>query len=327
MPEVLIILSCKQEEQPCAEVIEKVNKLSEKYGIRHVTLPLEYSASVKDASMIEIGPYILRGNPSLQQMEIALRAAIDRQKQVEEIHEKRNGRKLKSTYFFGSGKKIALWFNQHYLLIINLLMAAFIAVAFLAPIFMQVGWEKAAFGIYNINKVLCHQLAFRSFFLFGEQIVYPRALAKVNVPVTYEDLMGHTTIDIMEARNYVGDPTHGYKVALCQRDIAMYGSFLFFGVIFAIKNGKVRPIKWWLWILLGLIPIALDGGSQLLGLGFNVTWFPERESTPALRTITGTLFGILTAWYLFPLLAEAIHDKRKDLIKHRDIYSQLKKQE
>lgn len=327
MPDVLIILSCKQKEQPCAEVIEKVKKISKKYAIKYVQLPIEDSANVKEASIIEIGPYILRGNPSLQQMEIALKAAMDRQKQVEEIHEKRNGRKLKSKYFFGSGKKISLWFNQHYLLTINLLMAVFIAVAFLAPIFMQVGWERSAFGIYNFNKILCHQLAFRSFFLFGEQIVYPRALANVEVPLTYEEIIGHTAIDIMEARNYIGDPTHGYKVALCQRDIAMYGSFLFFGIIFSIRKEKVRTIKWWVWIFFGLFPIALDGGSQLLGLGFNVSWFPERESTPALRTITGILFGILTAWYLFPLLADAIHDKRKDLIKNREINSQLLKQE
>jgi hypothetical protein len=38
-----------------------------------------------------------------------------------------------------------------------------------------------------------------------------------------------------------------------------------------------------------------------------------RESTPLLRTISGSLFGFSTAWFSFPIIEEAMRETRKIL--------------
>jgi hypothetical protein len=40
---------------------------------------------------------------------------------------------------------------------------------------------------------------------------------------------------------------------------------------------------------------------------------PYRESTPLLRTITGFLFGFLTAWFGYPYVEESMSENRKYL--------------
>ena len=66
----------------------------------------------------------------------------------------------------------------------------------------------------------------------------------------------------------------------------------------------------WVWLLIAIAPIGLDGFSQLLSqppLGL----FPFRESTPTLRVLTGFLFGFFTAWFGYPLVEESMVDTRK----------------
>jgi uncharacterized membrane protein len=62
-----------------------------------------------------------------------------------------------------------------------------------------------------------------------------------------------------------------------------------------------------LWILLGLFPIGLDGGSQLLSY-LPFLHFPPRESTPLLRVLTGALFGIASAWFAYPYVQESMDE-------------------
>ena len=69
-------------------------------------------------------------------------------------------------------------------------------------------------------------------------------------------------------------------------------------------------LPWYLWILIGIIPIGLDGFSQLLSQP-PLELLPYRESTPFLRALTGALFGFMTAWFGYPLVAEAMEDARK----------------
>jgi uncharacterized membrane protein len=65
-----------------------------------------------------------------------------------------------------------------------------------------------------------------------------------------------------------------------------------------------------------MIPMGIDGVSQLPSLiTTNIAWLPIRESTPLLRTITGLLFGMTTAWFGFPLIEETMRDSRKALNK------------
>jgi uncharacterized membrane protein len=173
--------------------------------------------------------------------------------------------------------------------------------------------------------VLCHQLGYRSFFLFGEQIYYPRELASVEGVITYEEATGFDGEDMLTARQFLGDESLGYKIALCQRDVAIYGSILLFGIIFALTGNWIKPLPWYLWLLLGLVPIGLDGFSQLLGqsgLGI-LDWIPIRESTPLLRVMTGGLFGLSTAWFGYPYVMESVEETRKSLHIKQAIVRQI----
>jgi uncharacterized membrane protein len=99
------------------------------------------------------------------------------------------------------------------------------------------------------------------------------------------------------------EPTHswylfGQKMAYCQRDTAIYGAMLVGGLAYARRRGDGLPF--WAFGLLSL-PIALDGGAATLGL---------RDSTPLLRTLTGTLFGLAAAWFVYPLMDRALASLR-----------------
>ncbi len=202
--------------------------------------------------------------------------------------------------------KTASWLKKHYLGIINLALAIYVILPLMAPVLMKTGQSGAADVIYRLYKPLCHQLAYRSFFLFGEQTVYPRELAGVAGLKTYEEVTGNDGKDQMAAIAFRGNEQLGYKAALCQRDLAIYLSLLLFGLIFSLSGRRMKPFPWFAWILLALIPIGLDGFSQLISqmempaLG----WLSMRESTPFLRVITGAMFGWFTAWFGLPSIEE-----------------------
>jgi uncharacterized membrane protein len=93
----------------------------------------------------------------------------------------------------------------------------------------------------------------------------------------------------------------GYQVCLCTRCMAIYGSMLIAGLTLALfRSAQIRPLNWKFW-LLAMIPMALDGGTQLFG------W---RESNVFLRLLTGAIFGLGTAWFLFPQIEDAARDAR-----------------
>ena len=216
-----------------------------------------------------------------------------------------------------SGKtgKLSICFYQNYMWIICGLLFLFLFFAFLAPILMKMQLEAPAKLLYWAYDAFCHQLAFRSWLIFGEQTSYPRQLAGITGPLTYESITGDKNLNLFYARNFYGNPQAGFKVALCQRDIAIYGSLLVCGLIFQFSGRKAKPLPWWSWILFGLVPIGLDGISQFGGLEISfLSWLPVRESTPLLRTITGCAFGIGTAYFIFPLVEENMRESGKSNI-------------
>lgn len=82
----------------------------------------------------------------------------------------------------------------------------------------------------------------------------------------------------------------GYQLALCSRNLAIYGSLLGGSLLFRAARGRLRALTWPLW-LLTMAPMALDGFTQLFG------W---RESNWELRTVTGVIFGVGICWFLLP---------------------------
>ncbi len=189
------------------------------------------------------------------------------------------------------------------LIAVTLVLVMYLGLSFLAPVLMKYGHEAFAKLIYKAYRPACHQLAYRSFFLFGEQAVYPRALAKVKGLKTYEMITGAESEDFTFASEFLGNEDVGYKVALCQRDIALFSSILLFMLLYlflSLAKKKIKPLPWWLWIVLAIMPIGLDGFGQLISqlkLPF-LAWLPVRESTPFFRVLTGTLFGFFSAWFI-----------------------------
>ncbi|MCZ0937909.1 MAG: DUF2085 domain-containing protein [Caldilineaceae bacterium] len=179
---------------------------------------------------------------------------------------------------------------RHWLALFNALVALYLLLPFLAPMLARAGLTTPASLIYSVYSATCHQLPERSYFLFGEQPFY--SLTALETSGLGEDQ------GLFQRRAFRGNENTGYKIAVCQRDVAIYGSVVVAGLLFGMLRGRVRTISLRFYLVL-LIPIALDGLTQLFGL---------RESTWWLRTFTGALFGGASVWLAYPYIEAAMRD-------------------
>ena len=102
----------------------------------------------------------------------------------------------------------------------------------------------------------------------------------------------------------------GHQVCLCERCLAIYCTLLLAGIALAVLprlRSKVRPLDWRLLLLL-IVPMAIDGLTQLVG------W---RESDLLLRTLTGFLFGLGGAWFIYPRIEEIAQDLAPQPVSER----------
>lgn len=94
---------------------------------------------------------------------------------------------------------------------------------------------------------------------------------------------------------------NGEQLPVCHRCLGIYlGALL--GVVGYISYRRM-PLKYF---LLALLPMALDGGTQLIGL---------RESDYITRLITGGLAGAASALFIMPSLLEVVDVCEKFLKK------------
>jgi uncharacterized membrane protein len=279
--------------------------------------PSIHDAYALDIPVVEVGPFKLKAPFTRQDLQMTLRAAADRRDQLERISDKASSGNASEKHTISGADRFSYWLSKHYLAVINLFLIFYVGIPFLAPVFKKVGWNGPAEVIYKMYSPLCHQWAFRSFFLFGEQAYYPHAAAKVPGVLTFEQVSGFTDVNDpgrLQARFFEGTPLLGYKVALCERDVAIWGAMALFGLVFAASGRRLPKLHWVVWILVGMVPIGIDGFSQLFSqipIAFIQTYLPYRESTPILRIITGFLFGFSTAWFMFPLIEEAMAESRR----------------
>lgn len=288
---------------------------------RLIVLDVEAAPELKgnfreQTPLVQVGPYTLRTPFTRQDLQVALAAAQQRSAHLEEVGDEQYVKRRLRGQTVTKTDRFSYWLSSHYMVLFNLLVLLYVGLPFLAPVFMKAGAILPARAIYAIYSPLCHQLGFRSFYLFGAQLYYPRELAHLDVPLTYEKATGMPALDLPDARTFRGNEQMGYKIALCQRDLALYGMILVFGLVFSLTGRRIKAIPWYVWIILGLGPIGLDGGSQLVGmLPFLQNWIAARESTPLLRLITGGLFGLMTAWFLYPMIEETMQDTRNVLAR------------
>lgn len=183
---------------------------------------------------------------------------------------------------------------RHWLAIFNVLLGAYVLLPLLAPTLMAGGGQQAGRLIYAVYKPACHQLPERSFYLFGPRITYTLDELQSLGLLSEDD-------DIFSRQRFLGAPGIGYKMALCQRDMALYGGMLVAGLLFGLVRKRLQPLKLWVFGLC-LLPMAVDGVTQM---------FLLRESTWPLRVFTGGLVGVASVWLLYPHLENAFADLRQ----------------
>jgi uncharacterized membrane protein len=313
----------------CEQAERDLNTLQDKYPHKLYVIDIDKDPDIQKAyefiiPVIEVGPYTVKAPFEVDRLAVTLGAASDKNRQLEEKNDKTYQDRKKRAKEFSNGDRFSLWFSRHYMFVFNFFVFVYVGLPFLAPIFLKVGAEMPATVIYKLYSGLCHQLSYRSWFLFGEQPIYPRELAGIEGYLTFHQATGLDEHGLVAARNFLGNEFTGFKVALCQRDVATYGAILLFGLLFVFTKHRIKPLPFWAWILIGLVPIGFDGLSQLLGQVISEPFFdmlrpylgfiPYRESSPFLRTLTGFLFGFTTAWFGYPLVEEAMRDARRLLV-------------
>ncbi len=174
--------------------------------------------------------------------------------------------------------------SRHWLSLVNAFMALYVALPVLSPVLYHLDHPGGGRFIQTIFRPFCHQRPERSFFLFGEQVVY-----------SYEELaarLGEVPL------RYVGDASLGYKVAICERCVALYGALVLFGLLFHFVRRRLKPLTMRQFLLF-ILPLGLDGTGQLLGL-----W----TSTWVTRVVTGILFALGCVWLVYPYLQEGMSE-------------------
>lgn len=309
----------------CEDVKRDLEQLKADFPHELVEIDIEASPELVEKyaleiPVVEVGPYRLKAPILRSELQMTLGAALDRQKQIEKIDSPAARSEAQGKGKWTDADRISLWIARHYLAAINFFILVYIGLPFLAPVLMQAGWETPARVIYRSYRLVCHQLAYRSFFLFGEQAIYPREAAGFEGLLTFSRATGlsegNSAREIFAAEDYHGEEGIGFKVALCQRDIAIYLGIILFNLAFVLTRRRLPPLPWYLWLALGILPIALDGFSQLFSQP-PISLLPYRESTVFLRILTGGMFGFFTAWFGIPMLEESMSETRRFLDKKR----------
>jgi uncharacterized membrane protein len=313
----------------CEQAKADLASLQAKHPHRLVEIDIDADPALQkkylvEVPVVEVGPYVLKSPFDKQKLMMTLGAAGDRRGQLDKLGRQDHHDRVRRGQSINGGDRAMFWVSRHYLAVVNAFMFIYFGLAVLAPMLMKAGATLPANVLYSIYKPLCHQFGFRSFFLFGEQAYYPLKEAGVPNVLTFEEVTGFEDLQNpaaysrLQARQFTGNEVVGYKMALCERDIAIYSGIFLFGLVYALTKRRIKPLHWMAWVLIGMAPIGLDGFSQLFS---QMEWsllesiLPYRESTPFLRVFTGALFGLATAWFAYPYMEESFSETRQFFIK------------
>lgn len=215
---------------------------------------------------------------------------------------------------------------QHWLFVLNAAVSFYLLGAVLAPVLMTIGQEPAANLLYTAYGFTCHQLPERSYFLLA-----PDGLVRTyNVDILASQ--GAGTTGLLAYRTFRGNPILGYKVAISDRMVSMYGGVLLAGLLYALLRRmrvEIPALPVWAAVLVAL-PMVLDGFTHLIddvtGVGWRATnaWAVSLfgpQLDPAfytgtswgslnslLRLVTGLLFGLGAVWFAYPRIAPAFEE-------------------
>jgi uncharacterized membrane protein len=158
-------------------------------------------------------------------------------------------------------------------------------ILILATPLITISNPPAGLALHGIFSLTCHQIVSRSY------CYYPSDGTVGDCPDIF------STEAVIETEKGAA-----YKFPVCARDLPLYLAAMVSGAaVYFTKWRDSRKPPSPLFFMLALIPIALDGGSQFIGL---------RESTNELRAITGIIAGFAFSFYFVPMLnAFLMHDK------------------
>jgi len=225
------------------------------------------------------------------------------------------------------------WTLRNWIVVFIVFFGLFNALPLIAPLAARLGLEPLARVIYLMYAPLCHQMAQRSFFLFGPQVMYsPEQLPLALTP----DL----SANMLALKQFAGNAAIGWKVAWSDRMVYMYGATWFSALVYALVS-KRRPVKRLSVVVFALLmlPMALDGTTHLLsdlgagGLfgGFRYTndwlvtltsgslpiWVYRGDAFGSfnswMRLISGIGFGVALVWLAFPVIEDAMDQSRRVL--------------
>jgi uncharacterized membrane protein len=219
------------------------------------------------------------------------------------------------------------WFFNHWVAVFSVFLGMLVVLPFLAPVLMRLGWTGPAQLIYALYSTLCHQMAQRSFFLFGPQPMVN--IAQLPVAITESE-----AANLLALRAFIGNAELGWKVAWSDRMVYMFGATWLVGIAYGVLRRRftIRPAHWLTFVSL-LLPMAIDGGTHFLsdvsgGLlgGFRYhnqwladltgntlpTWFYVGDALGSFnawaRLISGLLFGLAVVWLAFPYLDRSFRE-------------------
>ena len=235
---------------------------------------------------------------------------------------------VRATYFF----------VRHWLILFITLFGIYNLLPFAAPVAMWLGWTPIGTVIYSLYSTQCHQMAQRSFFLFGAQPMYDLD----ELPLS---LTGKSLQDMLMLRGFRGSEVFGWKVAWSDRMVYMYGSLWIISAVYWVwfRHRLSKPIRIWVFVLL-LVPMAVDGVTHLLsdgnglsaGFRYDNAWlaaltnnvFAERfykgdalgSFNSLMRLVTGALFAVATAGLAFPFLHREMKRSESALAAKLNVY-------
>lgn len=222
---------------------------------------------------------------------------------------------IRTTYFL----------MKHWLTILIVVLGIINLLPFIAPLLMQFGLNGPAELIYMLYNPLCHQMAQRSFFLFGKEVMY--------MPQEFPILLsGDIVQDMFALKAFTGNELLGWKVAWSDRMVYMYG-MTWFALILYQQLRRSFQIKRINLILVGilLMPMIVDGTSHMVSdfqgglfesFRYHNQWLANltHHALPQsfyvgdsfgtfnswMRLISGIGFGIGIVWLIAPIIEKSI---------------------
>ncbi len=194
------------------------------------------------------------------------------------------------------------------------LLALFILTIMAPPFLIFAGFGDLGGMLYNLHPydhqwIYRSQCVFRSpagVFSIQDCIVQGRETeANISTMYTLNGNPAYNGIFAQYAQNQIGrnkaekverNGLVGYKFANDTRDYSIYIPMLAAMLLYpVVRGGRRRGIPSPVWLVLALVPMGIDGTSQMLGF---------QESTNLMRMLTGAIAGVAMGTYFAALLED-----------------------